>query len=682
MIRLTLKKKIISFAIILLILIISCSTTAIWGLYRVSAANNTMAVTVQIHDQFQELRILFEQILMGPHDYLIHGNADEKQIFIEDYEKLVIIIDGLQVLIVDQKMKHGPGFDKVLSEGENQLLTVKEKLPAFKNQVFDIFNLNLLMESHRAGFYMEEMDLFVRGLESDLKKEGRVLLKLLDKARFQVDIIHARVLYLLIGFSISAVFIAILLSNYLIRSVTVPLGNLINAARKIISGNLTTRAKVKTDDEIGELADSFNNMVKRLVNTQNYLASIFHGSGDGILVIGKDFNILNINMKMESFTGVSAGESVGQKCYELFPSEFCHTDNCMLKQVLDGKKLLDIETVEKAIIGGKIPVRIVATPLVENGMPTGVIESVRDISKRKKVEAALQKSHGELEQLLRKLKETQAQILQSEKMASIGQLAAGVAHEINNPTGFISSNMNALSDYYKDIRSLISQYSDFIAGLKDDMVAEKGRASILEKLGRINEIEKEIDIDFIMDDTSNLIKECREGTERIKKIVIDLKDFAHPGEQKLKYADINKNMESTLNVVWNELKYKAKVIKEYGDLPQVKCYPQQVKQVFVNLLVNAGHAMGKQGEIRIATRALDGKVEIKISDTGKGIPEENLSKIFDPFFTTKEIGKGTGLGLNVAYNIIEKHKGTIDVESTVGVGTTFTIRIPVGERRA
>lgn len=144
--------------------------------------------------------------------------------------------------------------------------------------------------------------------------------------------------------------------------------------------------------------------------------------------------------------------------------------------------------------------------------------------------------------------------------------------------------------------------------------------------------------------------------------MINLKDFAHPGEQKLKYADINKNMESTLNVVWNELKYKARVVKEYGDLPEMRCYPQQLNQVFVNLLVNAAQAIEKEGEIRIATRALDGKVEIKISDTGKGIPEENLSKIFDPFFTTKEVGKGT-----------------IDVENTVGKGATFAIRLPLGE---
>ncbi|MCK4485579.1 MAG: GHKL domain-containing protein [Desulfobacterales bacterium] len=186
-----------------------------------------------------------------------------------------------------------------------------------------------------------------------------------------------------------------------------------------------------------------------------------------------------------------------------------------------------------------------------------------------------------------------------------------------------------------------------------------------------------MDIDFVLDDIPNLMKESQEGAERIKKIVIDLKDFAHPGDQELKYADINRSLDSTLNIVWNELKYKSTVTKDYGDLPQVRCYPQQLNQVFMNLLVNAAQAIEKQGEINIMTRALDGKVEIAISDTGSGIPEENLSRIFDPFFTTKEVGKGTGLGLNVAYNIIKKHKGAIDVESEVGKGTTFTIRIPV-----
>ncbi|MFH1292696.1 MAG: response regulator [Pseudomonadota bacterium] len=275
-------------------------------------------------------------------------------------------------------------------------------------------------------------------------------------------------------------------------------------------------------------------------------------------------------------------------------------------------------------------------------------------------------------------KRTHMHMLQSEKMASIGQLAAGVAHEINNPTGFVSSNLKTLSDYQNDMFILIREYRKLITDLKQTGPSQANPTAIQKNLGRIAVLEKEMDLDFILDDIPGLIEESREGTERIKKIVMDLKDFAHPDKQELKYADINKNIDSTLNVVWNEIKYKATVTKEYGELPEMQCYPQQLNQVFMNLLVNAAQAIEKRGEIRIETRALDGYIEIAISDTGSGIPQENLFKIFDPFFTTKEVGKGTGLGLNVAYNIVKKHKGDLKVESEPGKGTTFIIRIPVG----
>jgi two-component system NtrC family sensor kinase len=275
-------------------------------------------------------------------------------------------------------------------------------------------------------------------------------------------------------------------------------------------------------------------------------------------------------------------------------------------------------------------------------------------------------------------KRTNMHLLQSEKMASIGQLAAGVAHEINNPTGFVSSNLKTLSDYQNDLLSLIREYRQLVSDLKETGGSGSNLAAIQGNLGRIDALEREMDLDFMLDDIPNLIEESEEGTERIKKIVIDLKNFAHPGEQTLQNADINQNLDSTLNVVWNELKYKVTVTKEYGDVPPVECYPHQLNQVFMNLLVNAAQAIEKKGEIKIVTQALDGQVEISISDTGSGIPKENLSRIFDAFFTTKEVGKGTGLGLNMAYNIIQKHKGTIDVESEVGKGTTFRIRIPVG----
>jgi two-component system NtrC family sensor kinase len=285
-----------------------------------------------------------------------------------------------------------------------------------------------------------------------------------------------------------------------------------------------------------------------------------------------------------------------------------------------------------------------------------------DITKQKQAEETLQQK--------------ECQLLRSEKMASIGQLAAGVAHEINNPTGFVSSNLKTLSDYIQDINGLSKEYRKLIAKLKQHSDPDGVLPHVSEQMKRITALQEEVDIDFLMKDIFELIEESREGTERIKKIVQDLKDFAHPGEDKPKFADINQNMESTLNVVWNELKYKAEVVKDYGDLPQVQCYPQLLNQVFVNLLVNAAQSIEDRGEIKIKTRANNGYVEIKISDTGCGVSKKNLPRIFDPFFTTKDVGKGTGLGLNVAYNIIKKHHGQIDVKSDVGKGTAFTIKIP------
>lgn len=274
-------------------------------------------------------------------------------------------------------------------------------------------------------------------------------------------------------------------------------------------------------------------------------------------------------------------------------------------------------------------------------------------------------------------RQLEAQILQAEKMASIGQLAAGVAHEINNPVGFMSSNMHTMEDYHESIHKFFTRYHDFLSELKNGSIEYHENSSAQEKIREIELLEKDLDLKFILDDCPHLIHESQEGAQRIKNIVSDLKNFAHPGNEKRQWADINRCIESTLNIVWNELKYHVNVIKNFDDLPEIECHPQQLNQVFMNLFVNAAQAIEEKGQIKIRTGTENGHIEIKISDTGMGIPQENISKIFDPFFTTKSVGKGTGLGLNVSYNIIKKHNGTIAVESDVGKGTTFTIRLPV-----
>lgn len=413
----------------------------------------------------------------------------------------------------------------------------------------------------------------------------------------------------------------------------------------------------------------------------------------GICVIRKDYNVIFWNCCLEDWTKIYRAEIVGTDLRNHFPHFKDSKYSSRINHIFyGGPPTIFSSQLHKHLFASPLPnselriqhTTVTAVPVIE-GKDFYALFAVEDVTEmtqriqdyrsmrdkaleeikqRKLVEQALKEANRKIEN----------QLIQSEKMASIGQLAAGVAHEINNPTGFVSSNLKTLSEYQQDMTMLIVEYRKLIANLKD---TNNNRAFISKQVEHIESLEAKVDIDFILNDIQNLISQSRDGTERIKKIVLELKDFAHPGIQKLMYADINHELDSTLNIVWNELKYKAKIIKDYGDLPEIQCYPQKLNQVFLNLLVNAAQAIEKEGEIRITTRADDGWVEIVISDTGVGITEENLPRIFDPFFTTKEVGKGTGLGLHMAYNIISQHNGTIDVTSKVGEGTTFNIRIPV-----
>ena len=295
--------------------------------------------------------------------------------------------------------------------------------------------------------------------------------------------------------------------------------------------------------------------------------------------------------------------------------------------------------------------------------------------------AQLEAKNASLEETLTHLESTKTQIIQQEKMATIGQLAAGVAHEIKNPTGFVDSNLVSLQDYMTKINHLVDGYKQVVQHLNANPSKAALSADTAAMLGEVQAEAEQIDIDYLQEDIQDLILDCREGTRRIKKIVLDLKAFAHPGEEQLQFADINKGLQSTLNVVNTEIKYKAKVITDFGDIPMVECFPQELNQVFMNILTNASQAMETRGEIRVCTCRLAEQVRIQISDTGVGIEPTHLNKIFEPFFTTKPVGKGTGLGMHIAYNIIQKHNGAIQVESTPGGGTTFTIDLPVlGEK--
>ena len=308
-------------------------------------------------------------------------------------------------------------------------------------------------------------------------------------------------------------------------------------------------------------------------------------------------------------------------------------------------------------------------------VPDGIVAIVHDISDRKRSEVELVHRNTELTTLNRELvalnqEVTQAQehLLQSEKLASIGLLAAGVAHEINNPIGFVLSNVGALGEYIDDLLLLLNRYQD----------AEPCIVDTLERDGLVD-FRIKMNIDYLREDIPVLIKETQDGISRVKKIVEDLKNFSRVDSQhEWREVDIHDEIESTLNIANNEIRYKADVIREYGELPLVECLPSEINQVIMNLLVNASHAIGQErGKITIRTGHEGQQAWFEVADTGCGIAAEHLAHIFDPFFTTKPVGKGTGLGLSLSYGIVKKHDGKIEVQSEIGIGTCFRVTLPL-----
>ena len=293
-----------------------------------------------------------------------------------------------------------------------------------------------------------------------------------------------------------------------------------------------------------------------------------------------------------------------------------------------------------------------------------VVERTR---KLKQANEALEREQKALSASLVQVQQTQAQLLQSEKMAAVGQLAAGVAHEINNPIGFITSNFSSLNTYVGSLFSLLDVY----ARLESELPVEHpARLAVVRA-------REQVELDYLREDIPSLLRESSEGLSRVKRIVSDLRDISSIDASEWVQADVNYGLESALNVLGNELKSKAYIVKEFAELPPVHCIPAQLNQVFVNLLVNAAQAIEGKGVITLRTRATDDEVEVEVSDTGQGMSEAVQKRIFEPFYTTKPVGSGTGLGLSVAWDIIKRHGGRIEVKSSPGEGSAFTLHLPI-----
>ncbi|OHC66447.1 MAG: hypothetical protein A2040_15505 [Rhodocyclales bacterium GWA2_65_19] len=272
----------------------------------------------------------------------------------------------------------------------------------------------------------------------------------------------------------------------------------------------------------------------------------------------------------------------------------------------------------------------------------------------------LQAEQRELAASLQRVSETQNQLLQSEKMAAIGQLAAGVAHEINNPVGFVSSNLGTLGHYVEDLLRVIDAAAD----------CPPAQAAA-----------QAIELPFVRQDLAALLAESRDGLERVRQIVANLKDFSHVDQAEWQQADLLAGLESTINVVWHELKYKTEIRRELQPLPPVRCLPAQINQVLMNLLLNAAQAIPAHGTITLrsglADPLHDGQVWIEVADDGIGMEEETRRRLFEPFFTTKPVGQGTGLGLSLSWDIVHTHGGSFEVDSAPGAGSRIRLWLPI-----
>ncbi|WP_378954895.1 PAS domain S-box protein [Pelosinus sp. sgz500959] len=322
---------------------------------------------------------------------------------------------------------------------------------------------------------------------------------------------------------------------------------------------------------------------------------------------------------------------------------------------------------------------LTSSVLDEQGNPILFINAERDITERKKMEDTLKTQNEELQSMLSQLRAAQMKLIQQEKLAGIGQLAAGVAHEINNPLGFITSNFTSLKNYVDRLSMVLNEYRNLV-----QIIENSDGSSLSESINLIHKIEREKKIDFVLEDIKDLFKESTEGLERVGKIVTGLRTFARiDQDSNFQEYDLNAGIKNTLLIAKNEIKYWANVEENFSDIPVIEVVGSYINQVLLNIIVNGAQAIKQKGTeelglIKITTYADDEFVYCEIADNGIGISEPNQQKVFEPFFTTKPIGQGTGLGLSISYDIIvNKHHGEIILQSMIGTGTTFTIKLPI-----
>ncbi|MHA7837805.1 MAG: ATP-binding protein [bacterium] len=402
---------------------------------------------------------------------------------------------------------------------------------------------------------------------------------------------------------------------------------------------------------------------QRLDSLRRDHREIIENLNSALLVVDQSGRISFANSAAEGILGDRLDALVGRHVGDWFDPPELRTESRSASPIEDclatGRRSRGAETLLRRADGHWIPVGVSCSPRLDrSGRPVGAVAIFQDLSA---------------------IKELELQVRQSEKMASIGQLAAGVAHEVNNPMGFIQANLRQMAEYLGDL-SRVLDATDRLQQAVGDGEPEAIRAASRD----LEAVSAEVDLEYVRNDFEKALLESAEGAERIRHIVKDLRDFSRPDLPARSPADVNQAVESTANIVWTMMKHSIELEKDLGVLPEIDAYPMQLKQVFMNLLVNACQAIEARedrepGWVRIETAVEGAEIVVRIRDSGIGIDAEDLPRIFDPFFTTKPVGSGTGLGLSTSFGIIERHGGRIGVESERGEGATFEVRLPISD---
>ena len=423
-----------------------------------------------------------------------------------------------------------------------------------------------------------------------------------------------------------------------------------------------------------------------LTEVPEQIKGLLAGLVDAAIVVNADLGVLYHNPPYQNYTGLRGrsilrGLETGQRCHDFFKLEICDRD-CVARRALQtGRPVRMDEIRARRADGQELTLIVTATPL-ESGV---VIETYRDVTadariqskykvllekerhQKEILEQTVQARTEELRQANEDLKRTQSQLIHQEKMGSLGRLVAGIAHELNNPINFVYGNVDFLAQYLRDLLALCDLYDRSEMPVDTRLRAEAHKRTI--------------EYDFLRKDVEKLLRSIRAGAERTASIVRDLKTFSHAGTADYQPADILAGLETTLNLIHPLLKNRITVHRDFETLPRVDCQAGHLNQVFMNVLTNAAQAVTGEGQIWITARLRADRVRVSVTDSGPGIPAEVLPQIFEPFFTTKEVGLGTGLGLAISLGVIRAHGGTIEVESPPGKGATFTIELPVQQRR-